>query len=302
MNRILSALLFATAISAFALADCQPNKDHRSATKKSAGPVVEVVDVNLSGATTVDSAALTKIIDEMIGSCFDDKQRLEEELYTQFHTVGYLSVYIENLQTESLSPEVIPTPVQVKGIVIEGERCASDAEGSYQFLLDHRSNSLEADRECVVYAFSLMRSAVKSQNNNRFIKAMVDLLDFEKRGRDYDPLTDGSAYPATDVLNFPAALPYLVDAIKQSDSELVRTNAAETIFRIYRGCTSAAVSKMKHEAEKPGATSEQRTRLQIAAEYKGDYLPAGPRVCESSGGEPATEKEVQQELDRQPYR
>lgn len=297
MNRILSAILFATAISACAQADCQPGKDHRSATKKSAGLGIEVVDLNLAGATTVDSTELTRITDDMIGSCFDDKNRLGEELYSQFHTAGYMSVYIENLQTESLSPEISPTPVQAKANIIEGERCASDADGSYQFLLDHRSNSLEADRECVVRAFSLMSSAARFQHDHRFMKALVDLLDFEKRGRDYDPLTDGSRYPATDALPFPAAIPYLVDAIKQSDSELIRTNAAATIQLIYRTCVQAAVARLKKEAEKSGTTAEGKQRLQEAQTYVKE-LYGGPGRCESIySGKPATAGEVQKELD-----
>jgi hypothetical protein len=296
MNRILSAILFATAISAFLLADCQPDKDHRTATKKSAGFGVEVVDVNLSGAATVESAVLTKIGNDMIGSCFDDKRSLGEELYSLFQSAGYASVY-ENLQTESIDPEVTPAPVQVKGNVIEGEKCPNDADGSYQFLVDHRSNSLEADRECVVHAFARMHSAAKFQNDHRFIKALVDLLDFEKRGRDYDPWTDGSQYPATDVLPFPAAIPYPLDAIKQSDNELVRTNAAATIRLIYRTCVQAAVARLKKEAEKSGTTAEGKERLQEAETYVKE-LYGGPGRCESIySGKPATAGEVQKEFD-----
>jgi hypothetical protein len=297
MNRILCAILFATASSAFVHADCQPDKDHRKAARESAGLGVEVVVMNLSGATTVDSAELTKITDDMIGSCFDDEQELEEKLNSLFHATGYVSAHIENLQTESVNREVTPAPVQVNGSVIEGEKCPSDVKGLHQFLLDHRSNSLEADPTCVDGAFGKMATEARYRHSRFYTRAMVNLLDFERQ--DENPWFSHHfvRYPATEVLHFPAAVPYLVDAIKQSDSELVRTNAADAIFWIYRECTPAAVTKMNQEAEKPETTPEQTTRLQIAAEYIGTYFPGGPGTCKSPSGEPTTEKERQKELD-----
>jgi hypothetical protein len=300
MNRIVSAIFFATAISAFAQADCQPGKDHRNATRKSAGLGVEVVDMNLSGATTVDPAELTKIGDDMIGSCFDDKQKLEAELYSLFQTAGYVSVYIENLQTESVNPEVTPAPVQVKGNVIEGQKCPTDANGLYQFLLDHRSNSLAADPRCVDGAFSAMSSRARFQRSRFYTKALIDLLDFERNiEQDFKMGSIMSQYPATEYLDRPAYLPDLVNAIKQSDSESVRTNAAYTIRQIYRTCVQAAVARLKKEAEKPGTTLEEKERVQAAEAYINElYGGLGP--CRSIYGPPATERRAQRELDGQP--
>jgi hypothetical protein len=278
MNHILRAILFATAISAFVHADCQPDRDHRKATKKSAGLGVEVVDVNLSGATTVDSAELTKITEDMIGSCFDDEQQLHEKLYSLFYAAGYVSAHIENLQTESVNPEVAPTPVQVKGNVIEGQKCPTDVKGLHQFLLDHRSNSLEADPQCVDGAFGAMSFSSRFLHDRFYTKALVQLLDFERNvEQDFKMGSVMSQYPATEYLDRSAYLPDLIDAIKQSDSELVRTNAAHAIFWIYRECTPAAVTKVNQEAEKPETTPEQTTRLQIAAEYSGIYRKLLPR-------------------------
>ncbi len=253
--------------------------------------------MNLSGATTVDSAELTKITDDMIGSCFDDEQKLEEKLNSLLYAAGYLSAQIENLQTESLNREVTPSPVQVNGSVIEGEKCPSDVKGLHQFLLDHRSKSLEADPTCVDYAFGKMATEARYRHSRFYTRAMVNLLDFERQDENASFSHHFVRYPATEVLHFPAAVPYLVDAIKHSDSELVRTNAADAIFWIYRECTPAAVTKMNQEAEKPETTHEQATRLQIAAEYIGNYFPCGPGTCKSPSGEPTTEKERQKELD-----
>jgi hypothetical protein len=300
MNRIVSAILFAIAISDFGHADCQPGKDHRSATKKSGGLGVEVVVVNLSGAATVDSAEVTRINDEMIGACFDNTQTLDDELYSLFRTSGYVSVYIQNLQAESVNPEVTPTPVQVTGNIIEGQKCPTDVTGLYQFLLDHRSNSLEADPRCVDAAFSAMSFRSRFKHSRFYTNALIQLLEFERNiDQDFKMTTLMSQYPATEHLDSPPYIPYLVNAIKESDSELARTNAAYTVRFIYGSCVQAAVSRLNREAEKPGTTSEQRTRLQIAAEYIRDYLPGVPGQCKSPNGEPATEEEIQKELDGQ---
>ena len=297
LTRILSAILFVSAISALVRADCQPDKDDRTLTKKSAGIGVVVVEVNLSGAISVDSAELTKITDEMVGSCFDNEQTVGSKLVFLFQTAGYLSVRIEDLQVESINPGIAPAPVQVKGNVIEGQKCPTDVKGLHQFLLDHRSNSLDADPKCVDGAFSAMGSRARFQHDRYYIKALIELLDFERIDEDPGFSHHLVLYPAAATLILPAAVPSLVSAIKESDSELVRTNAAYTMFWIYRECTPAAVTKLKQEGDKAETTPEQRTRLQVASEYVENYFPDGPGPCKSPNGEPTTEKKRQRELD-----
>jgi hypothetical protein len=294
VNRFHGAILFVAAISVFARADCQPDKDFR--TRKTGG--VEVVDVNFSGASTVDSADLAEITNYMIGSCFDEKDwKFDETIYNLFHNAGYVSVQIDNLRTEPINREVMPTPVWVKGNVIEGQKCPTDARGSYQFLLGHRSDSLEVDPECVNRTFAHIGVPAMYRHNRFYSKALVDLLDFERDYRNDEKLiTRSNQYPAIDALDFPAAVPYLIQAIKQNDNELVRTNAAEAIHLIYQSCVPAGATRLQKEADKPGATSEQKDRLQAAAEYVKN-LYSGPRPCKSAHGQPATEEEVERELN-----
>ena len=299
MSRFCCAFLFLIAVSVCLHADCKSSKDRRTFKNKQAGIGVEVVDVNLVSAAAVDSALLPRIISGLIGSCFNDKPELERSVYGGLGAAGYESVRIEDLRIETINPASNPTSVQVNGTVtevIEGPKCPTDTEALYQFLLDHRSNSLEADAECVDVAFIEMGLEAKYRNNRFYTKALVDLLDFERKDENVEFAHHFIKYPAMERLHFPAAVPYLVDAIKQSDSELVRTNAADTIFFIYRGCTAAAVARLNHEAKKPETTFEQRTRLQIAAEFERNYYPDGPGPCNSEYGEPSTVEEVEKNL------
>ena len=84
-------------------------------------------------------------------------------------------------------------------------------------------------------------------------------------------------YPAISALARNDAVPYLVAAIKNNDSELVRTNAAETLDLLYRACVKNAVKMLENEAEQSGLTAEQQDRLRTAGQYINKHL--GPRPC-----------------------
>jgi len=290
--RIYRAMIFVLIMSALAPADCQPGKDFR--TQKDDG--IEVADLSISGATTIDTTELAEIANDMIGSCFDNEDwRFMDRLYSLFHRIGYISVDIENLRVIPINRTIAPMPVRAEGQIVEGQRCPlySDKKASFEFLLDHRSNSLEADPQCVMQALASLRK------DRLYTKALVQLLDFERNDKNDDRLRGlGSRYPATDALDFPGAVPYLVGAIKESESELVRTNAAATIQLIYTSCVQAAATMLNHEAEKPGTTAEQKDRLQTAAQYVRD-LYGGPGPCRSAHGQPTTEEQMQSDILRQ---
>lgn len=302
-NRILRALLFFAATPIFLQAECEHGKDSRKPTSKLPG--IEVADVILSGASSVDIAELTKINQEMIGSCFDNQQSLQDHLSGLFSSAGYLSVSIEDLQIQPLNPDVAPTPVQVRANVNEGQKCPADAKTAYRFLLDHRSDSLKVDPQCVDQTFAIFNMRARfSRKRDFYIKALVDLLDFERVDEDPDFNHHFTQYPATEALHFPVSIPYLVDAIKQTDNELVRKNAVDALLGI-RGsgqCKSAIVTRLSKEAEKPETTPQQKTHLQMAANYAADYTRAlygGPAPCKFENGQPATEENVLKELDKQ---
>lgn len=271
---------------------CSPGKDYRS--RKDAG--IEVGYFSSSGTRTVDSTERDQIASDIVGSCFDEQSsKLETRIYELFHGLGYLSVRINNLTVKPLDQTTAaPTPVDVEVQITEGQKCPSysEEEALFQFLVDHRSHSLDADPECVQRAFAWL------SHDRAYTKKLVQLLDFERNDEHDDRLRSlSSRYPATGVLAFPSAVPYLVEAIKQSESELIRTNAAAAIHLIYQSCVQAAVTRMKNEEDKPGVTSEQKERLQTAAKYVSElYGGGGP--CKSIHGEPTTEKEMQRELDK----
>ena len=148
----------------------------------------------------------------------------------------------------------------------------SDKQALLQFLEAHRSNSLEADPRCVNRAFATL------SRDKSYTKDLVQLLDFERSTKEDDALlARSSQYPAISALARNDAVPYLVAAIKTSDRELVRTNAAEALDLLYRACVKNAVKMLENEAEQSGLTAEQQDRLRTAGQYINKHL--GPRPC-----------------------
>jgi hypothetical protein len=163
-----------------------------------------------------------------------------------------------------------------------------DEKTAVQFLLDHKANSTAANRHCVDGAFSILGIATAYKNMN-YIKFLVGMLDFERSMPDYVEASE-QKYPAMDVLHHLNGLgknvvPYLIKGIKESDSEVLRANAAETLYYIYPS-KCKAWGKLTREAEKADIPSDQKIRLEDAAKHiDQDLDPLGPS-CEGSYSEP----------------
>jgi len=148
----------------------------------------------------------------------------------------------------------------------------NEKQALLQFLEEHKSESLQADPMCVGRAFASL------SHDKVYTQSLVHLLDFERSTKHDEKLfARSSQYPAIGALARNDAVPYLVAAIKNSDSELVRTNAAETLDLLYRTCVQAAANILETEAEKSGVNAEQQNRLRTAGKYINEHL--GPRPC-----------------------
>ena len=150
-----------------------------------------------------------------------------------------------------------------------------------QFLLDKKASSTAADRYCIDDAFTTLTSATMFRNKN-YIKFLVGMLDFERWVPDYAEASE-QKYPAIGHLYSLSGggkniAPYLIKAIKESDSEVLRTNAAETL--IYPSACKA-LRLLKREAEKEDLPSDQRMRLEDAAKYIDDRFSLSP-PCEAN--------------------
>jgi len=99
-----------------------------------------------------------------------------------------------------------------------------EREALLQFLLDHRSNSTDADPDCVSRAFASL------SYDKSYLGPLVKLLDFERSTKNDEKLFARSGkYPAISALARMEAIPQLINAIKESESDLVRTNATEAL-------------------------------------------------------------------------
>jgi hypothetical protein len=149
-----------------------------------------------------------------------------------------------------------------------------DLEGLLQFLREHRSNSLDADPQCVRRAFAELG------DDKKYTEALIDLLDFERNTKgDEKLITRGSQYPAINALAHPFAVPYLIKVIKENDNEVVRLNASEALEMTYSLCITTAISILEKEASKPEATADQQVRLRNAEKYINERF--GPRPCKT---------------------
>jgi hypothetical protein len=151
----------------------------------------------------------------------------------------------------------------------------SEREALLKFLLEHRSNGTDADPNCVSRAFRSL------SYDNSYSGALVKLLDFERSTKNDEKLfARSSQYPAIGALAHLQAVPQLVKVIEESDSELVRMNAAYALDLVYYSCVQTAVALLEKEATNPTATSVQQDRLRAAGKYISEHF--GPRPCYSS--------------------
>ena len=156
------------------------------------------------------------------------------------------------------------------------EECPAWGENKalLQFLRDHKSNGKAADPACISRAFSSLG------HDKTYLKALVELLDFERNNEDDDSLRfPSSRYPAIGALDSYDAVPYLLKAIKDSDSELVRQNAFYALDLVYKDCPLTLVTVLRNEAAKPENTVDQKARLQAAATFADEHR--GTRPCRS---------------------
>jgi hypothetical protein len=138
-----------------------------------------------------------------------------------------------------------------------------DKKGALQFLLANKAHGTEADPTCVNKSFATL------SRDDTYTEALVGLLDFKRSTQDDDFITTEKIYPATDSLFHigKPATPYLIKAIRENDSELVRKNAAYILGGIYASCTRGVLALLESEANKQGTTAEQTQRLVAARDH-----------------------------------
>lgn len=145
----------------------------------------------------------------------------------------------------------------------------SDKEGALRFLGSNKPHGTQADPECVLSVFATL------SDDGASIESLVGLPDFERSTKDDDFKTMGGRYPAIGALMRvgKVAMPQLIKAIKENDSDLIRTNAAHTLGAMDRSCPRSAMAILDREAAKPGTTAEQQQRLFAARDYIGSTYP-----------------------------
>jgi hypothetical protein len=112
------------------------------------------------------------------------------------------------------------------------------------------------------------------------------MLDFERWTPGFTNEAGEEKYPAMDVLVYlqrsgKDVAPYLINGIKESDSEVLRTNAALTLYESTPRCT--ALSLLRQEDEKEDVPFEQKLRLEAAAKLIDEIVK---RPCEANSSEP----------------
>lgn len=152
-----------------------------------------------------------------------------------------------------------------------------------QFLLEHKANSRAADRHCVDVAFVTLSFATQFTKKN-YVEFLVGMLDFERSTIEEYASPGEQMYPAIHELNHLSesgknVVPYLIKNMKESDSEVLRANAAETLYYSVSAC--GALRLLKRQAEKAEVPYEQKIRLEAAAKQINDVTPSNP-LCEAS--------------------
>jgi hypothetical protein len=163
-----------------------------------------------------------------------------------------------------------------------------DEKAAVQFLVDHKANSRAADRHCVDVAFLTLSFATQFKKKN-YIEFLVGMLDFERSTIQEYASPGERKYPAIDELNHLSGMgknvvPYLIKAIKESDSEVLRANAAETLYYSISAC--GALRMLKREAEREDVPYEQRIRLEAASKRIEDLTGLYPPCDEASSPKP----------------
>lgn len=161
-----------------------------------------------------------------------------------------------------------------------------DEKTAAQFLVDHKANSTAADRHCVDGAFTILGIATGYENKN-YIKFLAGMLDFQRgTPEDYAQASE-QKYPAINKLHHLHGLgknvvPYLIRGIKESDSEVLRANAAETLYYSIQAC--GALRVLQRQAEKEEVPYGQRQRLEAAARHIDERTSLNP-PCDASSSE-----------------
>jgi hypothetical protein len=158
----------------------------------------------------------------------------------------------------------VPIMASVMTGLVFGQECPKwgDKVGALQFLQQNKTHGTDADPTCVDRAFATLSHA------NTSVEVFVGLLDFERSTKRDDFKTYDGRYPAIDALvgiGTPV-VPYLINAISESDSELVRTNAAHALGSIHGQCVDVAITMLENEA-KIKTSGDQQARLRAAQEY-----------------------------------
>jgi hypothetical protein len=161
-----------------------------------------------------------------------------------------------------------------------------DERLAVQYLLDKKASNTEADRYCVNNAFAILVHATEFRNKT-YIKFLVGMLDFERWTPGLTMEAGEHKYPAMGVLEYlqksgKNVAPYLIKGIKESDSEVLRTNAAETLYHSISAC--AALSLLSREDEREDVPYEQKLRLEAATKHINDWSANDP--CEASASKP----------------
>lgn len=161
-----------------------------------------------------------------------------------------------------------------------------DEKAAVQYLLDKKASNTEADHYCVDNAFAILGHATEFRNKT-YITFLVGMLDFERWTPGLTMEAGEHKYPAMGVLVYlqksgKNVAPYLIKGIKESDSEVLRTNAAETLYHSISAC--AALSLLSREDEREDVPYEQKLRLEAAAKHINDWSVNDP--CEASASKP----------------
>jgi hypothetical protein len=134
--------------------------------------------------------------------------------------------------------------------------------------------------------------------NKNYIEFFVGMLDFERSTIEEYASPGDRMYPAIDELNHLSGtgknvVPYLIKSIRESDSDVLRANATETLYYSVSAC--GALRMLKREAEKENVPYEQSIRLEAATKHIKD-LTTLYRPCDDESFFQAVERRYTDDL------